>query len=383
MNREVGALISLQPNASKIVDSWNIKPFLKKSKPMIDRAFRIMDTAGQIQTEIPIDTTKFGASRMCYHRQDLHAALREAAVSNTLPGRAAEILTSSAVASCDCEAGTVTLEDGSVFHGDVIIGADGIHSVIRKEILRGTSAEGIEPLPTGLSAYRILVETSKLRNLGVSATTFDPANSVTTMIMGRDRRIIMGPGRGGEMLGLVGMVPDGKMNEDSSTKSWTSEGSVEELSKMYEDFPVWLGKIFEQAPDIALWQLRDIDPLPTWIKGRAIIIGDAAHAMLPTQGQGASQSIEDAEALQAIFRDFDQRPSREQISEGLALVFAARYQRVTLIQMYSRQQARPATSQGSKMITLNPGEFMEYNCNYNGALEWLERQKSRSDLVVP
>jgi len=50
-----------------------------------------------------------------------------------------------------------------------------------------------------------------------------------------------------------------------------------------------------------LWQLRDIEPLQTWVKGRTILIGDAAHAMLPLQGQGASQGFEDAEALQALF----------------------------------------------------------------------------------
>lgn len=112
-----------------------------------------------------MNTAKYGASRMCYHRQDLHAALREAAASEALPGQPADILTSAKAISCDCDAGTVTLEDGSVFQGDIIIGADGIHSVIRREILKGAS--DVEPSPTGLSAYRILVDTSKLSHLTV------------------------------------------------------------------------------------------------------------------------------------------------------------------------------------------------------------------------
>jgi hypothetical protein len=66
------------------------------------------------------------------------------------------------------------------------------------------------------------------------------------------------------------------------------------LLESYKDFPDWCKRLFAHAPELGLWQLRDLDPLETWTKGRTIIIGDASHAMLPTQGQGASQSIEDA-----------------------------------------------------------------------------------------
>jgi salicylate hydroxylase len=126
------------------------------------------------------------------------------------------------------------------------------------------------------------------------------------------------------------------MNEDSSTTSWTSEGSLEDVLKSYDVFPEWCKELFRRAPGIGLWQLRDIDPLPTWVKGQVMLIGDAAHAMLPLQGQGASQTFEDVvrlfsrkygnlsdpacitqEALKAVLADVQGRPSKEEIRKRL------------------------------------------------------------------
>jgi salicylate hydroxylase len=127
---------------------------------------------------------------------------------------------------------------------------------------------------------------------------------------------------------------------------------------------------------IGLWQLRDLDPLDTWTRGRVILIGDAAHAMLPTQGQGASQAIEDAEALGAFFSDVDCQPTLGEVSSRLERVFKCRYARVTLIQKYSREAAKPATDAEGKKVKMRPDEFMDYNCLYMGAKDWEEQQLS-------
>lgn len=74
---------------------------------------------------------------------------------------------------------------------------------------------------------------------------------------------------------------------------------------------IWWESLIYDALWLALTALQD--PLGAWIKGRIILVGDAAHPMLPTQGQGASQSIEDAEALGAFFEDVREVPSRGQL----------------------------------------------------------------------
>jgi salicylate hydroxylase len=285
MNKEVGALLSLQPNAQKIVEQWGLGDIIQKAKPTAERQFRILDTKGNIHMNINMDAKKYGADRMVYHRQDLHEALREAALSKELLGHPASIVTAAKVVSCDCEAGKVTLEDNTTYQGDLIIGADGIHSVIREAVLKAGNHELVHPTPTGVSAYRLLVETANLSSIDVDPEIFDAKKQATTLMMGHDRRVIMGPARNGDLLGLVGMVPDEHMHEASNSHSWTTPGSLSKLLETYHDFPQWIRDIFAQAPDIALWQLRDIDALPAWVAGRCIIIGDAAHAMLPTQGQ--------------------------------------------------------------------------------------------------
>jgi salicylate hydroxylase len=85
-----------------------------------------------------------------------------------------------------------------------------------------------------------------------------------------------------------------KATEDMKRTSWTSRGDIESLLQSSKEFSDWCKRLPKHAPEHGLWQLRDLDPLHSWTKGRAITIGDASHAMLPTQGQGANQRIEDA-----------------------------------------------------------------------------------------
>lgn len=385
MLHETGALISLQPNATKIINQWGLDSILQRvASPQVDRAFRIFDTEGHLVREMPLDTSAFGADRMLYHRQDLHSALQEAATSEG----GVDIRTAAEVVECSAEAGTVTLGNGTVLRGDIVIGADGIKSVLRTTVL-GREEKAI---PTGLSAYRMLIPAEKLESLLTYdelprdlLRMTDPA--ATTMVVGHDKRVIMGPGRGGDILGIVALVPDDKMHDLSSETeeegekknvAWTTAGDKARLLEAYADFPACLLAILRLAPEgeIGLWQLRDIDPLPTWTKGRVILVGDAAHAMLPTQGQGASQAIEDAEALQAFLSGLDGASNEEDVKKALNKVFQARYERATLIQTFSREHAKPGT--GAGRVTLNPDEFMQYNCNYHGAVKWLEDQQSRA-----
>ena len=378
LNREVGATLSLQPNASKIVEKqWGLGEALQQAGALRDEGFNIYSIDGELQRSIPlVSKTEYGGDRMVYHRMDIHDTLKMFATKLDGHGEPAEIRTSSCVASCDPDAGTVTLKDGTIIKGDVIIGADGIKSALRKDVL----GHEVQALPTGLSAYRLVLPSADLEKDEDFRKVIDPRSSFTSMVFGHDRRMIMGPARSGDLYSVVALVPDQRSEVDSDN-SWTSKGDLGVLLEEYKDFPAWATAPFRLAKeDIGLWQLRDIEPLDKWHRGRVILIGDAAHAMLPTQGQGASQAIEDAEALGAYFTDFKAGPSMDDVQKRLEAIFVARYERATTIQRYSREAARPATDKGETKIKMNPAEFMDYNCLYNGAKDWVNRRVETEGL---
>lgn len=118
-----------------------------------------------------------------------------------------------------------------------------------------------------------------------------------------------------------------------------------------------------QAEHIKLWELRDHDPLPTYTKGRLVLIGDAAHAMTPHQGQGASQAIEDGEGLSLFI---DQAASRQTVPEILRDFDRARRVRASKVQSITRQVHDKISAEAM-------WENQKYNFTYHGIRDLLAR----------
>jgi salicylate hydroxylase len=279
-----------------------------------------------------------GAEWTLNHRVDLHNAIRDAALDPSGPGPVPSLLGSARVVDVDCEAGKVTLQDGRELTADVVVGADGIHSVVRTAIL----GEELTANPTGLSAYRCLVPKERLADIPEALEIVESPDDgfLKILITDKQERIIMYPCRNGTILNIVAVCPDGFLNEESA-QSWNRPGSIAEMVDTFKSFPEWLRTVLTRADEPGLWQLRDQNPLKTWIRGRAIIIGDAAHAMLPHQGQGGAQAIEDAEALGALFEGVTGPQTTEAIHAVLKDVFEVRFERASTVQAFSRMQAMP------------------------------------------
>jgi salicylate hydroxylase len=182
---------------------------------MIDRAFRICSTDGKEHNRIDLTSkVEYGGDRVVYHRQDLHSVLKSAATSPNTWGPGAEIRVSSRVVSVDCETGSVRLENEDVLEGfDLIVGADGIRSRVRSSVL----GREVEPVATGVAAYRMMIKAADIEGDDDIRKFLDPRDSCTTMVMGHDCRLIMGPARNGELYSIVAMVPDGEPNHPSSS----------------------------------------------------------------------------------------------------------------------------------------------------------------------
>ncbi|KAK4046120.1 hypothetical protein OIV83_006346, partial [Microbotryomycetes sp. JL201] len=359
MNQEVGAAIGLGPNATKIaINRWGLKE--DNLQGINARWYKEIDHRGNVQLDAPIDANRaFGAPWLLSHRVDLHNELKRLATTLDGPGLPATIQT----AAKDCEQGIVTLEDGETVTGDVVIGSDGIHSATRTFIL----GHEVTPRRTGYSAYRCMIPAAQVRRDAGLAWLVDPSSPGLATFVGHDRRVISYMCRRNELLNIVAVVPDDAF-ESVSSHAWNAPGSVQELVEAFSSFSDDLKRLLGLASECVLWQLRDQDPLPTWTRGKAIIIGDAAHAMLPHQGQGGGQTVEDAEALGALLKGVT---DASRVPKLLAQVQSVRYQRATDIQQYSRQKALGGRQ--GETFTLNAQEFVGYNFGYNGAVEWAER----------
>jgi len=173
---------------------------------MIDKAFRICSVDGKEHKRINLTAkTEYGGDRMLYHREDLHEVLKTAATSVDGVGMPAEIRVQSRAVSCDCDAGSVVLESGEQLKGfDLIIAADGIRSKLRRIVLEEES----DPMPTGQSAYRMMINAADIEDDKEILKFMDPREPVTTMVIGHSNRLIMGPARNGELFSIVAMVPD-------------------------------------------------------------------------------------------------------------------------------------------------------------------------------
>lgn len=128
LNREIGALISFQPNASRILkNSWGLD--LSDARPMVDEGFRIYNTDGQLVNTVPLlSKVEYEADRVMFHRRDLHDQLRREATSNSFHQirDPVEVRLATRVVDCDPLNGAVILENGQKLTGDLIIGADGM-----------------------------------------------------------------------------------------------------------------------------------------------------------------------------------------------------------------------------------------------------------------
>ena len=158
---EVGAAITIPPNATRVLQSWDFNFRAARMTP-----FNGMEiVAGESDTlsvtgrySFSPFETDFGAPYLLSHRVDLHEALREMATSSNGPGAPARIINGAHIIGYDAEAGSVTLADGSILSGDLIVAADGVHSIASEFIGDPSPA-----IPSDTTVVRFLIPTSTLK----------------------------------------------------------------------------------------------------------------------------------------------------------------------------------------------------------------------------
>jgi len=274
----IGAGIQMLPNSMKVLRGIGVEETLRRfAFAPVSHLNRVWDS-GEVVIELPMPESRYDAPYLCMHRGDLHEALL-----SVLPEDI--IHTGKKLTGLDQADGGVTLSfaDGTTAEAEAVIGADGLHSVVR-EILLGPET----PRFSGRVAYRAVFPAELLNgvDLGPSRTKW----------WGADRHIVIYyTTKQRSEVYFVTSVPEPA--DWLTPESWSAKGDVHELCGAFEGFHPEVRAVLEACPDCHKWAILDRDPLPTWTEGHVTLLGDACHPMTPYMAQGAATSMEDAAVL--------------------------------------------------------------------------------------
>ncbi|KAJ7222961.1 FAD/NAD(P)-binding domain-containing protein [Mycena rebaudengoi] len=339
IKKEVGAGIGVQINALNILEQLGLSRANLKGVDFDGVSWIYYNNLCR-----PSCSTLKAERDVFCHRSDLHDELKRLAVADG-SSPPAKLHLGSKVVECDPQDATLILQDGTVIHCDLILGADGIKSVIRRDILGYTQ----KAAALGISCFRGLFDASKARRIPDLAWLSEGISGARAVVLreGQFRMFFMYPCRDGTLINFVGYYTD--PHQDSP--DWTSTTSREELFEKYKEFhPKFLRILdLEDASEpILKWQLRALPLLPTWIRGRAALLGDAAHATLPLMGQGMAMAVEEAASLGCLL---PLGTAREDVPARLEAYQVLRKPRGEYVNTESVEQASVLSKRGRYLRT--------------------------------
>jgi salicylate hydroxylase len=221
---------------------------------------------------------KYGFHYYLVYRPDLHG-LMERHVRGLQPD-AIRLGAKVVGVEQDAEGVEVELEGGERIRGDILIGADGVHSRVRRALFGASEAQF-----TGCVAWRGLIPREKIpRHL---------QENVGTNWIGPGAHVIHYPLRNGELMNFVGIVE----RSDWQVESWTERGSIEECLKDFEHWHDDVRALIQGIQQPYKWALLSRQPMTRWTTGRTTLLGDACHPTLPFLAQGANMALEDGIVL--------------------------------------------------------------------------------------
>lgn len=199
----------------------------------------------------------------------------------------------------------VHFSDATDYQFDLLIAADGIKSSVRDYVLQGLGQPVVAPRYSGTCAYRGMIDSEKLRAAYRAVGVDEHLINVPQMYLGLDAHILTFPVKQGKLINVVAFVSDRSHPNPVWPKDlpWVKTTSQAEMLEAFSGWGDAVRVLLECIPAPTLWALHDVEELSGYVHGRVGLIGDAAHAMLPHQGAGAGQGLEDAWFLARLLTD--------------------------------------------------------------------------------
>ncbi|WP_016906225.1 FAD-dependent monooxygenase [Streptomyces xiaopingdaonensis] len=311
---EIGAGVQVAPNAARHLLGLGLGSELARDAVPVEE-MRVHGWTGELIAATPFGVAcekLYLAPYYAVHRADLQRALLR--LVGERPLRLGHRLRA---VSRDGEEQVLTFADGTAHRADLVVGADGIHSVVRESLVRDA------PVFSGLGVFRGLVPMERL-----SAAAREP---LIRMWWGPGRHLVCYPVSGGRSMSFAAIAP----LAEAGAESWSAPGDPAELVAAFAGWGGLVPEITEAAGTVRRWALYDRPELPTWSSERLTVLGDAAHPMLPFMAQGANQAVEDAAELASLLAGAE----RDDVPEVLTRYEQARAPRTAAIQHGSRGHA--------------------------------------------
>lgn len=286
---EIGAGIQIAANGSVVLRELGLEQAVA-AKSVIPGSFDMRDIRdGKLLWVAPLGeegTRRWGAPLYNVHRADLIEILADA-----LPSESVRLGVHCTGFSQDENGVTVHVEDGDDLHGHVLIGADGIHSVIRKQLFGEDDVQF-----SNILMWRALIPAEKLEHVDLPERGnywFGPGRTLITYWI-----------RPQNLYSILASVPSGEVHRES----WTESGDIEELRASFSDLEPRAQAMMDQIDTAFLTGMFYRDPIDRWTDRRVTLMGDAAHPMVPFLAQGACQGMEDAWVLATMLEHYIDDP---------------------------------------------------------------------------